>query len=853
MRKIADLYVEIGANISGLKKGLDNASSSLDRLGRKMQVAGRRLSLAVTAPLAAVGAAAIKTGMDAIESENLFEVSMKGMADAARKWSDELSSSLGLNRFEIRKTVGTFNVMLKSMGLSEKAAFDMAKGLSQLAYDMASFYNLKPEEAFLKLQSGISGEIEPLKRLGILVNENTIKHYALTQGIIKQGETLSEQQKVLARYGVIMEQTSDAQGDLARTLDSPANKMRALRSRITELSAEIGMKLLPAFVEILRQVEKVVKWFSNLSEANKSLVIKIATLTAAIGPLLLVSGKLISAFVALRAGGLGIVPVLGKLGAAALVAYGAYKLLIAAREKWEKATGKYTSEETKRWAKLTEQIGGWSKFAEEAAKKFVPLKAGAEAYRKKLAEINNIWNKYGQNTEKTLKAIASGKHGKDLKKFLDELGGKHLDAAKEASGQEKTLEDLEEEAGNLAETIGSKLNNGLQGLVGGFQDAGEAARENKKEIEAWDTAIKNLNTHIKNTLSDTIPKTSGAINYLTGEINSAVESTGSMGDYWADNMLKILKSTENTTENVGERVSRLTTLWNQMADGLKTKWATTISDVLSGAKSLKEGLKGIWDAIKEQFFDMIGQMIAKWVTDFIGGILDGISSAASSIAKEIGGALGGGGTSSIADGISAVTSGVASLANPINMISGAVTAIASVASALQGPGGPSTTDSWHFEHIWKNVKELRDWAFINAQQRLDNLERFSGDRNAKIDDSNTALRRIRSILDRIKGDTGRMANALGDVTFAQHGFSGVVTSPTLFMAGENGAEAVNVAPLSQSSPAGHSEKIEVKMNPAPVHIYIDGKEAAMAMAKYVPELTRKQVWRIHERSLTDKR
>ncbi len=112
---------------------------------------------------------ALDMAMDAVESENLFEESMGGMADSAREWSKQLRKDLGLNEYEVRKNVATFNVMFDSMGISEDAAYDMATGMSQLAYDMASFYNLPTEEAFQKLQAGITGEAEPLKRLGILV------------------------------------------------------------------------------------------------------------------------------------------------------------------------------------------------------------------------------------------------------------------------------------------------------------------------------------------------------------------------------------------------------------------------------------------------------------------------------------------------------------------------------------------------------------------------------------------------------------------------------------------------------------------------------------------------------------
>ena len=108
-----------------------------------------------------------KAAIEATESENLFEVSMGKMAQSARKWSNETARALGLNAYEIRKNVGILNTMLNSMGLSESKAYKFSKALTKLTYDLASFYNLNTEDAFQKIQAAISGESEPLKRLGI--------------------------------------------------------------------------------------------------------------------------------------------------------------------------------------------------------------------------------------------------------------------------------------------------------------------------------------------------------------------------------------------------------------------------------------------------------------------------------------------------------------------------------------------------------------------------------------------------------------------------------------------------------------------------------------------------------------
>lgn len=305
MAKIGDLFVLLGLDIKDYQKGLKDAENktkqtaktiedAFKKTGENLKKIGQNMALVITAPLMLIGRNMIKMAMDAVESENLFEVSMGNMADAARQWSIELSKALGLNQYELRRNVGTFNVMLRSMGLGEQAAFNMAKGLTQLAYDMASFYNLKPEEAFEKLRSGITGEAEPLKQLGIIVLDETAKQYAYKAGIAAAGEELTEQQKVLARYIAIMDQTSKAQGDLARTIDSPANKARIAQARFEELQITLGMKLLPIFSSFVGMLDKIVTVFSKLPSPVQTALLGFLTLLAVSGPLLFVLGQIIT-------------------------------------------------------------------------------------------------------------------------------------------------------------------------------------------------------------------------------------------------------------------------------------------------------------------------------------------------------------------------------------------------------------------------------------------------------------------------------------------------------------------------------------------------------------------------------
>jgi len=291
-RKVADESRDVGAE--------------LEKFGSSARSAGITLTAALTLPIVGVGAAAIKLGIDAAESRNLIEVSFGDMTKAADQWAAQMSKDLGLNRYETEKTAGVLFNMTTSMGLGRAAAFEMSTGVVKLAGDMASFRNIPMEEALTKIKSGLTGETEPLKAIGILVDEATVKTYAYTHGIAAQGAELSAQQKVLARYGAILAQTSNDQGDLARTLESPANQLRIMKERVTEATTALGVSLLPMVQQVIGwvaqlvpKIQAAVEWFGSLSEPVKVAGVVFLGLVAAIGPALVVLGTLASSVASL--------------------------------------------------------------------------------------------------------------------------------------------------------------------------------------------------------------------------------------------------------------------------------------------------------------------------------------------------------------------------------------------------------------------------------------------------------------------------------------------------------------------------------------------------------------------------
>lgn len=285
---IEELQVLITANTTALEKEISKTNSivnglkkSADKTQSGVTSAFKKLKTGIVAlGIGKIIKDSIQSGMDAVESDSLFETSLGNMSDSVRSWSDEVSNALGLNAVTMRKNTGVIYNMTSSMGVAEENALKMSKGISLLTEDMASFYNLNTSEAFNKLRAGLTGETEPLKALGILVDENTITQVAYSEGIAATGSELTQQQKVLARYVAILKQTGNAQGDLARTLDSPANQLRILKNQVQQLGLAFSNFLLPlvsailpyltAFTKVVTSALTSLSKFLGLSSTNGS-------------------------------------------------------------------------------------------------------------------------------------------------------------------------------------------------------------------------------------------------------------------------------------------------------------------------------------------------------------------------------------------------------------------------------------------------------------------------------------------------------------------------------------------------------------------------------------------------------
>lgn len=206
------------------------------------------------------------------EAANLFGVSMKGMTGEASAFINKMETLLGIDPTEAMNNMATIQGLTTSFGMASDKAYVLSKNLTQLGYDLASLKNIPVAESFTKIQAAISGELEPIRRLGVDISNARLQQELLNLGYSQSVSTLSQADKAVLRYIAIMKQTTDAQGDFARTLSSPANMIRILQAQLNSLARAVGSLLYPALKSILPPLIAAVELVKELVTGIASLM-----------------------------------------------------------------------------------------------------------------------------------------------------------------------------------------------------------------------------------------------------------------------------------------------------------------------------------------------------------------------------------------------------------------------------------------------------------------------------------------------------------------------------------------------------------------------------------------------------
>ena len=506
---IGALRAVFGADTASFEKGVDDVERKLKkaerkfkRFGDKLTGVGKAMSVGFTAPLVAIGALSFKTATDMAELESAFDVTFGNSSDSMREFAKDTADALGRSRREIQESSVAF-ASLFNKALAPGKANALTKEFAVLTQDLASFKNLSNEVAQQKLFSGLTGEAEPLRAVGVFINAAAVEAKAFELGLEKVNGKFTDQQKIVARARLIQEQLADANGDVARTYDSTANQLKRAEARFDDLQIVIGTKLLPVLTPMIEKIADGFEWFAQLDSGMQSNIIVTAAVVAGMGPLLGLLGKIITVgpsvllvFTKITAGlasmgvatsvALGPITLIVGAVAAAVVAYKSFSPILKSHKEAREALNETlkNSQQVRAQDKATTLEGARAHLAaakavrEELKARLEAdealLKKQAKSFGKAgalrtspLAGIGVLLQKKGAGAlAETGKAVAATREELaktsdtivDLEAHLDSLGGTTttvttttVDLAEERKKAEKAAKELAKETERLAE------------------------------------------------------------------------------------------------------------------------------------------------------------------------------------------------------------------------------------------------------------------------------------------------------------------------------------------------------------------------------------------------------------------
>lgn len=267
--KVTDEMSKLSGEMSKIKNINIGLSSANAKSGKSFTLFGSK-ALASAFSLHKVTDAIqswISESNEYVENLNLFTVAMGEYASAAQEYAETVGEVMGIDPSTWMRNQGVFMTLATGFGVVSDRASVMSQQLTQLGYDISSFFNVSVEDAMQRLQSGLAGELEPLRRLGYDLSQAKLEAVALSLGIDKTFESMTQAEKAQLRYYAIMKQVTTAQGDMARTLEAPANQLRVLKAQLEQAARALGNVFIPALNAVLPYAIAAVKIIRELAEA----------------------------------------------------------------------------------------------------------------------------------------------------------------------------------------------------------------------------------------------------------------------------------------------------------------------------------------------------------------------------------------------------------------------------------------------------------------------------------------------------------------------------------------------------------------------------------------------------------
>lgn len=265
------VIIDTRMDTTGVQNGVSAIKQSFNGLGSAVKKIGLLIGGAfAVGKLVQFGKECVELGSDLAEVQNVVDVTFTTMSDKVNEFAKNAMTSAGLSETMAKRYVGTFGAMSKSFGFSEAQAYDMSTALTQLTGDVASFYNISQDLAYIKLKSVFTGETETLKDLGVVMTQSALDQYALANGYGKTTSAMTEQEKVALRLAFVQKQLSAASGDFIRTSDSWANQVRVMQLQLQSLKATVGQGLINLFTPVLKVINILLGKLATLANAFKS-------------------------------------------------------------------------------------------------------------------------------------------------------------------------------------------------------------------------------------------------------------------------------------------------------------------------------------------------------------------------------------------------------------------------------------------------------------------------------------------------------------------------------------------------------------------------------------------------------
>lgn len=268
-------------NITNINKATQNVGASVKQL--TVSFAAAFGFVAITSKVADFFKTGISGAMNLQETVSKVGEVFGSNAGKIEKNAQDMADKFGLPKQELLDSAAAFGLIGKAAGFNGDKTTALSKDMSNLAADVSSFYNIPLDEALNKLRSGLVGEAEPMRALGVLLNEDAIKAEAFRMGLVKGGQALTEQAKVQARASLITKGLADAQGDLARTQNSTSNQFRKFTGSVQNMAVSFGQMLLPTIDKVLAVLNGMGSKMMSVFEGAKPLLLSVVGVVEELG------------------------------------------------------------------------------------------------------------------------------------------------------------------------------------------------------------------------------------------------------------------------------------------------------------------------------------------------------------------------------------------------------------------------------------------------------------------------------------------------------------------------------------------------------------------------------------------